>query len=580
MVKRRRVKGEYNMQDITRNEGMELDDLFNKAKRKDAAEEKIEIGTNPLLEMQKNKNKGIVVVEQDDDDAKVAGGGLTEERMADVERTLKEMDDQTEKLKMVKITKKPANGAEMAALMDHLDDLDINELRRMADERERGEGGNIVEDKDVIGADISAASVLEGGVNRKDLGSGYFEAKSPDEIGRKVSEDTKDNTEVKNTIEESGSSVQVIIDKRDNPGESNMINFTEEEREKMTESTSIELIQIKTINVNTGKVVRPDKNFSAKFTTRERVSAAGSVNMTFVASRFRATLRGLTFGEYVDLSLSNDITDVETLKKKLTIIYKAIINTSIGMFVDFDDFCRNFAFKDVDLGTYALYMSTNSEVLETGLTCGLKSCKNHFKVSFRPRQLLRTSKLSSHFLSVMEKCATADEEVALEYHNTSSIIEKNIIELPSSGLAIEVGLRSCFDMIHVVLPFINEVEDYITEKYPEDTNKVRAIVTLITNYVSAVYFKDDEGNYTIRMDDLKDMVEVLYDLPLMDYEIINAIIMQTDEDYDLQFGIENVVCPSCGTKTEFVKVDIDQEVFRMFQELGSTRIDKKSLPRL
>ena len=120
----------------------------------------------------------------------------------------------------------------------------------------------------------------------------------------------------------------------------------------------------------------------------------------------------------------------------------------------------------------------------------------------------------------------------------------------------------------------------MTSKHPDDINHVHEIIALATNYISALYFMDENGDYTIREDNIESIVDFLYDIPMSDYEIISNIMTITDEDYMYGFGVPNVVCPACGNVTKLVDVDIDNEVFRQFQEQGSTKINKETLPRL
>lgn len=567
---------------ITQNPNLDVADLFNKAKgNTNVSNPSVEptpavVNKTPLQMMLEKQQSGTIIKNNNDDGPK-RGGSMTDERVEAVERTMSEMDELAEKARKVSITRKPTSDIEMAALIDNLDKLDSDDLQR-ANDVQGANHQNIVKEDDVMGADISADTVIANGDGTIDKSGLFVPRAAADEAREKI---TKNEPEKRVTPAKESDTVSVTINKEAvKDGDRSVVEFTDEEREKLSTAKKIELITVNTININTGKVRRPDENFLQNYATTAHKAIGTSAIMTFVASRFRATLRGLTFGEYVDLALSTEITEVETLNKKLSVLYSAIINTSVGAFTSYDDFLRNFAFKDVSLGTYGLYIATNPEVLELGLECGVAECKKKFSTAFNPRNLLVTDRLSDRFLEIMEKAGSLDGAMAMNYHNDSSIITKQVIELPGSKIGVEVGLRSCYDMIHVVLPFINDIEAIMNAKHPDDTNKVRQIITYVTNYISAVYFKDEHGEYSIREDNIENIVDVIYNIPITDYEIVSAIIDQSDEDYAYSFGVQNVVCPSCGNKTALVAIDLDQEVFRQFQELGSTRIDKETLPRL
>ena len=571
---------------ITQDKSLDVEAMFKQAKApasNDTTVPEIPSGSaivkkTPLQMMQERQHKGIVI-ENNNDDGPKRGGSMTEERTKGVEQTYQDMDELARKAALVGITKKPTSDIEMAELIDKLDTLSIEELEKLNAQNSSIDPKSVVKDDSVIGADLSYDTSFEGDESSIG-GDGLFVPRSAIHDKDERTSPKPDNTkEVPNS--NGTGTVSVVIEKEAlKDGDKSLVEFTEEEREKLVSAKQIELIQINKINVNTGKVRRPDEHFMSEYTTNIHKTIGASALMTFVASRFRANMRGLTFGQYMDLALATEITDVDTLNKKLSIFYDSIVNTSIGSFTSYDDFLRNFAYKDLSLATYCLYIATNPETLELGLECGVEDCKKKFSVGFNPRNLLVTSRLSDRFLEIMETAGSLDGKAAMEYHNESSIITKQIVELPVSKIGIEVGLRSCFDMIHTVLPFINNVKEIVAEKHPEDTNRVREIISFISNYISAIYIKDEFGDYTIREDDIENIVEVIYNLPMSDYEIISAIMDQTDNDYAYSFGVQNITCPSCGNVTAVVPVDIDEEVFRQFQELGSTRIDKKTLPRL
>ena len=569
------------VQNISKDPALDVESMFRNAKSNTPSVTKSDppssavVGKTPLQQMMEKQQMGMgTPIINNNDDGPKRGGTLTDERVESANKTLQDMDELAKKASMVSITKKPTSDIELAELMENLDNLNIDELekaRKMSNPSEAAV-------TDVIGEDITPDTVVrsETGDNTIDK-SGLFVSRGsvPENIREKKPVHTEEH------VLKPSESVSVHITKNaEKVGDTSVVEFTDEERDKLTHAKQIELVQVNKININTGRVVRPDENFMKEYTTTPRKAIGTSAQMTFVASRFRATMRGLTFGEYLDLALSTEITDVEILNKKLSVFYNTIVNTSIGPFTTYEEFLRNFAFKDLTFGTYCLYIATNPESVDLGLKCGVDTCKKNFTVSFSPRNLLVLDSLSDRFLEIMENVGKLDGVDAMKYHNESSIITKQVIELPGSEIGIEVGLRSCYDMIHIVLPFINSVETLMAEKHPDDLNRIHEVISYTTNYISAIYFKDESGEYTIREDNIENIVEVIYNLPMGDYEIISAIMTQTDEDYYSEFGVQKVICPACGNETAVVKVDIDEEVFRQFQELGSTRIDKKSLPRL
>ena len=63
----------------------------------------------------------------------------------------------------------------------------------------------------------------------------------------------------------------------------------------------------------------------------------------FPASGFKAQMKGMSYGEYADVSISMDSVTFDQYQKRLSIIYNKMINTSCPEFKDFEDFLKNFA---------------------------------------------------------------------------------------------------------------------------------------------------------------------------------------------------------------------------------------------
>lgn len=566
---------------ITQDTNLDVEALFRnatttKSETPSDQEELRQVVKTPLQQMQEARGKGLIIQNNDDDGGK-NGGSMTDEREEAVNETLREMDVMIEKAKMVSVTEVPKSDIEMAELMHKLDELDIDQIK---DANKVSSGAvHKVDEDEVLGSDITPDTVVANGDGTIGDG-GLFRAKSETSQFNSPIERSIKNPESTVAPETEVSETKVVIDKTGiKPDTTTIIDFTEEEREKLSKSNSIELVFLNKINVDTGRVRRPDENFMKTYTTNMHQNIGEAATMTFVASRFRAKIRGLTFGEFTNLTLSSEITDVDTLNRKLSVIYNAIVESSIGLFPTYDDFLRNFSIRDLDLATYGIYIATNPETLEINLSCGAEGCKKTFTKSFSPRNLLLIKDLSPRFLEIMETTGSLSGEKAMEYHNKSSIIEKQIIKLPGSGVAIEVGLRSAFETIHYVLPYINNLETLMAEKYKNDDVRCRAAISMATHYVSAVYFQEN-GEYTLRNDNIEDICDIIYNLPMIDYDIIYNIMRQTEEDYFYQFALENVVCPHCKTHTERVAIDIDEEVFQRYQEQGNTVIDPDSLPRL
>lgn len=566
---------------IAQDENLDINSLFRSAapKKDDIDPSTIVAGKSPLDSLKEKQGKGMVITNVPEEVPKLYGP-MNEERLEGVKQHLEETDAMIEKAQAVSIVRKPKNETEMVELMDALDNLDIDELHKINEMNKamrEGRDVGIIKENDLEGADINAnTSVLETG--RDTIGSDLFVPRGDSEPVK--TEPVNDNTDIPTQKVESDKVSVVIKKEAEVEGNVNVINFTEEEHEKLSKSTQIDLVNVRTVNINTGRVKRPVDTFMDDYKTNVHKSIAGAVPMTFVGSRFYAQVRGLTFGEYIDVALSSEIGDVDKLNKRLSILYDCMVNTSIGHFESYDDFLKNFAYVDLPLGVYAMYIATNPEILSISLTCGVDECKKNFDVSYSPRNLLRIDTLEDRYKEIMEKTANMSGKNAMDWHMESTLMTRTVIELPGSKIALEMGLRSCYENIHYILPFVKELQDTYEEKYPNDTNKIHQILAYLTKYISAIYFQDENGDYTIREDNISNMLEVLYTVPIVDYSVMEAMVSQAERDYNIEFGITDVECPNCHTKTKAVAIDLDAEVFQKFQEQGTTHVNMNTLPRL
>lgn len=527
----------------------------------------------PLQMMQERANKGMVIQNNQDDGPLRASGALNEDRLADVNQTLDDLDMLIDKAKQVQITKKPTSDIEMAELVDSLDQLDIDELKAASAGADKN--AKTVDHSNVMGEEMSASTIVASEEDPGTIAGGKFRIRT-DEAPIVTAGTSKEENEVT-----PAGDVKVIVkDVKEDVTGNKIVNFTDEEREKLVQAKQIELVTVKSLQVPVGEVVRPSEQFLEHYkeTLVEKISSY-SVPMTFVGSRFRATMRALTFGEYTDLALAREITELDQFKKKLSVIYNSMLSCSIGLFATFDEFLQNFAFVDLPLATYALYRSTNPDTLEMSIRCGKEDCMPSFEVSFNTANLLALNRTSERFLKTMEQVGNAEGEEAQRLHEESSLITRKVIELPVSKIGCEMGLRSCYEMVYDVLPYQASLEK-MAEADKDNASRIREIISYVTRYVTAIYLPDENGKLTNRVDSVTDMVELILDLPMRDYGIITSIISVTEEDYHLEFGIPHVVCPKCGTVTELVPLDIDAEVFQRFQEQGAIELAKETLPRL
>lgn len=568
---------------VVRDTEMSIEDLMSSAldSSKDSTSEEVVVKT-PLQEMKESRSLGLEITEEDM--AAVDGGQkrigiLREESLEGVNNTLEELDSLIEKANSVKILEMPKTPQEKVALMTALSDLDLDELHR---QQEAVKSDKILEDNGGTAIDLevdseTAVSAISGSDGT--VGDGLFVVKENADIPRRNIKPVDTAASSDNTMspESREKAIQVIIDKTGLG--TTTINFTDEEKAKLRLASQINLVEISDESLKTIDVETPDDGFLNTVKNDLYKVLGTSTSVPLVGSRYRATVRGLSFGEVMNLAMSTNITNLDELNMRLSTIYQAITNTSIGMFTSYDEFLKHTAMIDIRMYVYALYVATNPEIMTVGIECKKDDCGHTFVQDFTPRHLMDYNNLSDYFISIMNTVLTVDKAEARNFHTQSSLITKKRIELPESKIKCDLGLVSCYDMIHNRLPFLHEIEKVLTEKYPDDVNQIRAMIPVFAEIVSGIIITDEDGR-SHYITDLMAISDILFNVPYTDFDILMEIGNQNGADYNYDFSVRDVTCPKCGTFTKRVILNLDDEIFTQLQTRRNSRINPKSLPKL
>ena len=570
-----------NIANATRDTSMDLESLINQnadsGNVTDASASTIPASSaavkSPLDEMAARKGEGYVVNLDEVSTQQVRSGQLRDESIEGVQQTLDTMDEMIEKAQMVR-AQKPSNPVEMAATMEALSELNVDEVRQA---RDSAETEDLLERNagSALGVELDASTPLtvEG---KGALSGGLFRVKGDEQSSRPIVDDNTGEPMDPERQEKREETIRLIVDKT---GYGFNIDFTPEELEKLRVSTQIDVVQVENKDLSYAKVKVPDDGFMGRIRTDLHGILGATSEIPLVGSRIRASFRGLTYGEYANIALSQEITTVENFNTRCNTYYNALKNTSIGGFTSYDEFLKNVAAVDMPMMTFGIYVATNPEHMDIGVECRVEGCGHHFRHPFVPRTLLDLEHVSDRFLEIMEKTSTVEFGApAKKYHDESSLMTRTRILLPNSGIKVDLGLTSCYDMINYRLPYVADAEKLLAEKYPDDTAGIHALLPSITDTVAAVILNIDGQDYEVN--DIVAMADILYNIPYEDYDLLMAITAQSNQDYTYGFVARNIVCPKCKTKTPFMGIALDSEIFTQLQTRRSTNVNPATLPRL
>lgn len=369
--------------------------------------------------------------------------------------------------------------------------------------------------------------------------------------------------------------INLIIDKT---GLGTDFILTEDERKKMAEANEIRLTQVEVLDIASITTEKPERDsFTGKINTYQL--SGSKTTISFPASGFKADMTGLTYGEIADISLSMDAVNVDKYYKRLAIIYNKMKNISNGPFDSFEDFLKNFAYTDISLAVYGLFVATFPEVQTISLRCGRNSCNKTFDWDYATRSILRLEKSDQVLLDKMAQLAAADPNEYEDIYKSAAVRNSKFIKLPYSGYIVELGIASAYEFLYNFIPVIDE--ETFKQAFGNDINDVyKNNMLLLTTVLSVRIPKNDNPNSYILCEGYKDIIDAIYTISPEEIRIIAAMSNKIQTQYQVNFSFGDVKCPHCGNVTKDLDLTIDDLVFQTYQRLISTEIDLTNIQGL
>ena len=400
-----------------------------------------------------------------------------------------------------------------------------------------------------------------------------------DEVTRKVSlktdddkkEDTKSAEEKKVEASEDGfdlsdtdkKNIEIIIDKT---GLGIDFQFTDEERAKIRNANEIVVKEVKEVDIKSYIGRRSKKSFQDYIESynynNERVT------ICFPASGFKAQMRGMSYGEYQDVALSMENITTDVYHKRLSVIYNCMTNISTGPFESFDDFLHKFAFSDMDLALYGLFVATESETQEIELRCNVQDCNTLFQWKYNTRSVIRLDRSPAVALDKMKELASATASEYTAIRDRAIVNSSKYIELADSKYVVEIGLASAYDFIYDIVPILDD--DGYREVFGKELDENSLSNVLLLTGIRSIMVPSEDGYIECKTN--KDILDALYYVSPEEIKIIAAYVSEIQNNYNMVFSLGDVKCPKCGNITHNMTVAMSELVFRTFQTSMSSTI--------
>lgn len=559
-------------------EDMDLNSLFEKNTEETPEEKanivkpKAEKPLSPLEQMRQAQNKrglGAIVSKADLEEKPLKHSVFEdEERIEEFEARKQELDESFEKRKYVTVIKHPQNEADFAKMMLELDSVKIND-DGTASINYTDKDGNLLEPEFIRlrkegdeAFDIKGASRPNNTNAQKSSEGSKSEDASSDES---KTNDEKDNAE----DEEMKKTVQILIDKT---GLGTDFILNDIEKQKVIEADEIKLTEIEFVDIES--VIKNKSNKSFQESISEYQLSSSKTTICFPASGFRAQMKGLTYGEMSDIALSMDNVTFDQYYKRLSIIYNKLTNLNIAPFESFTDFLKGFAYVDIPMALYGLYVATQSETQTIQLRCGVQTCEKGFSWTFNTRSVIRLEKCTPKFLEKMKEIATAP---AVEYDNirkNSAVLNSKYVRLPNSKFVVEMGIISAYDFLYNFIPVLDE--DNFKKSFGENVSEIYKNNILFLTTVKSIMIPNSDGTYTT-CNGYKEILDAIYNIDPSDFKILAAITNKFAGEYNSYFSFGDVTCPHCGNVTHDLNMTMDELVFQTFQQLLSTNVNVENM---
>ena len=337
-----------------------------------------------------------------------------------------------------------------------------------------------------------------------------------------------------------------------------VINFTDEEREKLEKSKKIRLEEIENVSLESIKVKRVKKKDDFNKIIN-RVTNLNSTTIVLPVSGYTTAIRGCSAYELISL-IDDNKNAVINAQNKWSLIYNKLENTSIE-FKTFDEFLQNTASADYNTFIYGLLCSTYPDDDELPVRCA--KCKKEFKHKYSTKSLIRVEKMHDTLKDIFVKIvdSSIDRESAKETHDNAPISVVKRVVLPASGIIAEIYIQTAYDLIN---KSIKELQNNKDDKYVN--------TAVLSTFIKTFYIPDDDGSYFM-VDNALDISKTLYNLSELDVLVIRKLGDELLENTTLEYGLMDVTCPHCGHYTSTINIEIENILFYRYRQTLNTELE-------
>lgn len=315
------------------------------------------------------------------------------------------------------------------------------------------------------------------------------------------------------------------------------VEFTPEEREKLSKVKSIRLKVVEDQDLKTLNIERVDKKHkSAMLQSLDTNLSQYSVPLPLMSDFCR--FKGSQIIQLIQAVRYDDATLDEIITKKASLIYTQLSNghnlqkydEDGKVIMSYQEFINKFLFHDLDMALYGILVASSMESIESSLTCG--NCNTQFQWKYNLKKLLNLDDLSDDFKekinTILENKSNSEYLQDLYNKNNKSVrvespITKNVYDLNYPTVARAINLYSVIDQKDETMLYLSAFALFITDMY--------------------VYNKKTDKYIPIEETEYRELLDVLQMIPQEEIDIIQKFI--NPYLYTPKFILKSK-CPTCG----------------------------------
>lgn len=348
-------------------------------------------------------------------------------------------------------------------------------------------------------------------------------------------------------LKEHPNSVTITINKQD----SDNLEFTKEEREKLVKSKIINLKVIEDQSVLETKIKRIDKKNKAAYLQKMDTNLSHySVPLPLMNDYVQ--FRGSQIIQLIQAVRYDDTTYDEMVSKKAALVFDRLVS---GQHIkkrdqngrpamSFVDFTNKFLFHDLDMALYGILVASSMEEIETNLTCN--DCNHTFAWKYNIKSLLDMEDLSEDFKDKFELILEHKSDATFLTELYEKEHQTKVVQSPLTG-----------NIYHINHPTIARVIALYAHINQEDETML--YLSSVAMFLDKVLIKDNSSDEYIEVEDDEHVIlmDVLQELPQEEIELLLKFIRPMI--YTPKFILKSK-CEKCGQKMRN-ELSVDDLVF-------------------